>query len=393
MKIPHLTLKMQYTPKEIYKNFLLGYIFLSGFVFIEPSPAELWFIVFLPFFLYYSKLNIEHLKLSLLLFIPLIISLISGYYLFGFLNIKFFGIDLYLFLLFLFLSSYKFQENDYDILLKKAMNIWIYSGLINIIIGLFAYVTGRNEILGTKVIRFGIRLVGFFKDPNVLGPFLIIPALYLFEEYYKSKKEWLNKIPILFFLSLGIFLSFSRAAWLNYFMGIFFIILLYAIKNKALYNWKTLLVLFVLIIIIFSLFMINIEIMGISFNSFFKSRLGIKSYDMDRFKSQAASIEMLKMNFLSGIGPGNYENITNYSAHNTFLRYLGERGILGIVTLFIFLLYLLLQAYKNKSYIFLLSSFIGLMINSYFVDTLHWRHMWILFSIILWQKDDNIEKY
>ncbi|MBM7560336.1 O-antigen ligase family protein [Marinitoga litoralis] len=389
MKLISLKLKRFYSQKEIYIFFILGYVFLSGFVFIEPSPAELWFVLFLPFFLICTKLKNDNIKLFLLLFIPLFVSTLLGYFLFGFLNLKFFGIDIYLFLLFLFLISYNISENTYKYLLKKIIIIWTISGLINVFIGLFAYATGRSELLGTKVIRFSIRLVGFFKDPNVLGPFLIIPALYLFEEFYKSKKGWIKKIIILFFLSLGILLSFSRAAWLNYFIGVFIIIFAYALKNKTLYNWKTLLALSLLLVVIISLFTIDMEIMGISFKSIFKSRLGIKSYDMNRFKSQAASLNMLKMNLLSGIGPGNYEEITNYSAHNTFLRYLGERGLLGIITLYIFLIYIFLKAYQIKDNIFLLASLTGLMINSYIVDTLHWRHMWILFVLIILKEENK----
>jgi len=45
MKINILKFKTKYSIKDLFLIFILGYVFLSGFVFIEPSPAELLFII------------------------------------------------------------------------------------------------------------------------------------------------------------------------------------------------------------------------------------------------------------------------------------------------------------------------------------------------------------
>ena len=61
--------------------------------------------------------------------------------------------------------------------------------------------------------RYG-RAAGGFQDPNVFGPFLVTPSLYLIYGLLTGKAmhaPW--RIIGLLILSLGVFLSFSRAAW------------------------------------------------------------------------------------------------------------------------------------------------------------------------------------
>lgn len=58
------------------------------------------------------------------------------------------------------------------------------------------------------------RAKGAFQDPNVFGPFLVGPSLYLLHGLLTQP---LSRAPLkvagLLVLTLGVFLSFSRAAW------------------------------------------------------------------------------------------------------------------------------------------------------------------------------------
>ena len=364
---------------------LILYTFFSGVVFFEPSVGDILFIVLLPILIIHVKFKKTEFSLLALLLVPALFSFFWGFVKFGFLNFKFVFIDIYLFLLFVFFkvcldNFYEYDRNIIDTLMKT----WLAVAYLNVFTGLFSYATGRFNIMGQSIVGFGIRLIGFFKDPNVFGPFACVCGLYVFEKFYQSNKNLIFTIFNFGFMSLGVFLSFSRAAWLNYFAGLLFIVLVYSFKNKNMYKWRTLLLVFLLVFFMVMLIFSDITISGISFKEFFKGRLGIKSYDAQRFASQGKSLVMLDMSKIFGIGPGNYERITNYSAHNTYLRYMGERGFFGLITGGLLVAFITLRALKIKGkYFFLAASLIGLLVNSYFVDTLHWRHLWIVFAMIV----------
>lgn len=59
---------------KIFKIFLFSFVFFSGFVFIEPSPAEFIFIIMFPFLLYKIEIKIKEIFFISLLIIPSIVS-------------------------------------------------------------------------------------------------------------------------------------------------------------------------------------------------------------------------------------------------------------------------------------------------------------------------------
>ena len=102
---------------------------------------------------------------------------------------------------------------------------------------------------------------------------------------------------------------------------------------------------------------------------------------------------MLRSNPLFGIGPGNYEFYTHYAAHSTFTRLFGERGLIGFFIFTIVFLLGMKRAYeKDKFLSFLL---LGILLNSIFVDTFHWRHLWLLlaFSFMRIEKEWGTNDY
>src|SRR2546423_6867718 len=61
------------------------------------------------------------------------------------------------------------------------------------------------------------RATGSFKDPNVFGPSLIFPALYLVQRMMTRRPaELVWSFPLLMTLLVALFLSFSRGAWMNF---------------------------------------------------------------------------------------------------------------------------------------------------------------------------------
>ena len=114
----------------------------------------------------------------------------------------------------------------------------------------------------------------------------------------------------------------------------------------------------------------------------------MQSYDIDRFRAQKSVINLIKEFPLFGIGIGNYNDIVNYAAHNSYVRILGETGVIGFLFFMLVLVFILYDRFRtlrgNNGNIaaVLYSSLMGILVESFFVDTLHWRFLWIILGLL-----------
>ena len=371
-----------------YRNYVVFtciYVFLSGFVFVEPSPAEIWFTVALPFLILGLRTSKSIIFAFSALFLPMLLSAFIGLISFGVFNFRFVIIDIYLFVLFLVLASYakSLRKNPYqEKFLDQLMISWSLAGTINIIAGGFGYLTGRTTFYGAWILKYG-RLTGFFKDPNVLGPFLIPVSAYFLMRFLKGRgNEFLNLAFFLFF-SFGVLLTFSRAAWLNYAVTVFLLggtaFLNRTMRLKALGF-------FVIAALIFFVFWYyfadKVNLLGVSLKDFILARLSLQSYDVGRFEAQRKFVDILSSaNAFFGIGPGNYELYSRMATHSLYTRYVGERGLFGFSLFAVFWVTVLKKLFKSRSRGFLIPVLFGQLANSLFIDSLHWRHLWLLITL------------
>jgi O-antigen ligase len=92
-----------------------------------------------------------------------------------------------------------------------------------------------------------------------------------------------------------------------------------------------------------------------------------------------------------GIGPGQFHSHFPVDPHSTFVRVFSEQGPLGLLLLVSLLLSTLVFALRNVAVgrdtygigsAALLGAWCGLIFNSAVVDTLHWRHLWVVAALI-----------
>jgi len=368
-----------------YVVFMCIYVFLSGFVFVEPSPAEIWFTVALPFLILGLKTNRSIIFAFSALFLPMLLSAFIGLISFGVLDFRFIIIDTYLFVLFFVLASYaKFLRKDLyqEKFLDQLMISWSLAGAINIIAGGFGYLTGRVNLFGSQILKYG-RLNGFFKDPNVLGPFLIPVSAYFLMQFLKARRNELLNFALFLFFSFGILLTFSRAAWLNYAVTTILLV------GTAFLNRGTCLKalgFFVIAALIFFVFWYyfadKVNLLGVSLKDFVLSRLGLQSYDVGRFEAQRKFVDILSSaDAFFGIGPGNYELYSQVATHSLYARYIGERGLFGVSLFVLFWALVLREVFNPRDKNFILLVLLGQLVNSVFIDSLHWRHLWLLMTL------------
>lgn len=224
------------------------------------------------------------------------------------------------------------------------------------------------------------RLQGFFKDPNVYGPSLVPILLYALALVSPSQDARRNLVllSLAALCALGIVLSFSRAAWLNCFVSL--AVFLFIRGRETVKPLLRLAVLCGAIVLATASSMLGAweDVSGL-----FLARLELQSYDEDRFAVQEAAVDQF-FSEPSGVGPGQAEVLFQYAAHSLYARLLLENGALGALAMLMLLLHGSLRAsicaLRDPSSVaacIVAATLAGLLVNSFFIDTLHWRHLWI----------------
>jgi O-antigen ligase len=232
------------------------------------------------------------------------------------------------------------------------------------------------------------RARGLFKDPNVYGPYLIPAALILAQESLNPRLLRLNRPAQVFcfgFLAAGILFSFSRGAWINLIVGVIVMTVAVSLRRGG---SKRALVMLMVVLVGGGVTLWAVYASGSL--GFLEQRAQFQSYDNDRFGAQAFGIQLAEDRPI-GIGPGQFELVSPLSTHSTYVRALAEQGILGLATLLALMLGTLLFAFRNAALgrdtygigsAPLLAAWCGMLVNSFVVDTLHWRHLFLLAGLI-----------
>ena len=234
----------------------------------------------------------------------------------------------------------------------------------------------------------GLRARGFFKDPNVFGPFCVFVALIVVSELLEPRllrARRAVKLILLAVLALGVLFAYSRAAWLNAAVATVTMIVAYSLRRGG--GRKAAAILVTLVVLAGAG---SIALAATGSEGFLASRAHFQSYDVRRFAAQEEGLQLVQ-SYPFGIGPGQFELDVDYASHSTYVRVLAEQGFLGLFVMLSLLLATLGLAARNVvlgrdtygiASVPLLAGFCGILANSAFVDTLHWRHLWLAVGLI-----------
>ena len=119
-------------------------------------------------------------------------------------------------------------------------------------------------------------------------------------------------------------------------------------------------------------------------------RTGMQDYDADRIANFTAALRLGVGNPL-GVGPGQSFLTLDYATHNLFLRIFSENGVLGLLSLTAFALVTLTRSLvlsqratslvQRSLFALVAAALCGTLLNSFMIDTLHWRHFWLLLAL------------
>ncbi len=243
-----------------------------------------------------------------------------------------------------------------------------------------------DSLLGYR----GTRARGLFKDPNVFGPALIPAAMILLDEILHPRlltSPRLLRAAMLAICLAGVLFSYSRAAWINVVAALVVMLVVQLLRGAD--GGKRLVMSSMLVLVLAGGTALLVS--TTSSGDFLSERAQLQTYDAERFGAQAKGLELATSNPVTGVGPGQFEVVAPISAHSLYVRVATETGLPGLAVLGCLLALTLglavhhvLQGQDSHGIgsAPLLASWIGLLVNSAVVDTLHWRHLWIVAGLI-----------
>ncbi len=359
-------------------------VFLLAAVRVEPAPADLVFAVVIAVALATGRFRVRRVQLAVTILVGLFLALnllASIEVIDATRAMLFFSITLYLGVFALWLSDYVRSVPRARLVAVAYISAAVASAALGTL-ALFV------PFPGSQLFVTGPRAQGLFKDPNVFGAFLVPAALLLMEEAAAPRLlrlRSITKLVLLSILTIGILFSFSRAAWLNFAIAVVVMFGVLALRRGG---WRRAMVVLGTALAAATALFIAVAVSS-SF-TFLQERARFQFYDVQRFGAQLSGVE-LAAEYPLGIGPGQFERVSAVSAHSTYVRALAEEGLLGLLVLLALVVLTLFFAAQNTAAgrdtfgigsATLLAAWCGLLANSIFIDTLHWRHLWLIAALV-----------
>jgi hypothetical protein len=232
-----------------------------------------------------------------------------------------------------------------------------------------------------------------FNDPNVLGAFLILPAMLALQRVLNSSVADAARAALLLgLIAIAILLTFSRAAWGQFaFTALLLLFFTFVTSRSPNERMRIALIAIagVLVMMLMLAALLSIERVA----ELFKERASLEqSYDvghLGRFGRHILGAE-LSLDRPFGIGPLQFNKIFPEDPHNTYLNaFLSGGWLSGFVYITIVLTTILLgfrtvfvRSPWQPAYIAVYCAFIGTAAESVLIDSDHWRHYFLLLGVI-----------
>ena len=252
------------------------------------------------------------------------------------------------------------------------------------IAGYFNLVPGGRDLL-----TLYDRARGTFKDPNVLGAFLILPALFVLQSVVSDRLGKSLRSTIAFgIMSLAILLAFSRAAWGGLVVTSAFMLALMVLTSRSQAQRSRIIVMAVVAVIL-AVALVAVLLSFDSIAQMFKQRASFdQSYDEGRFGRFGRHIlgAEMALDLPFGIGPLQFNRYFPEDTHNSYLNAFMSGGWLSgicypalvFVTVDHGLSLHLCPRALAADYLAIFAAFLGTVGESFIIDTDHWRHFWMM---------------
>ncbi len=359
----------------------------SAIVFIEPSPYELVTMVATVIFV------ATGLRLRLV-FMPLLLLLMLVNVGYSFCAVPFMdrpeivnwiATSWYMAFTVLFFAMVISEDTAARLdMLRRGLVVGAVIASMAGIAGYFNLVPGGRDLL-----TLYDRARGTFKDPNVLGAFLILPSLFALQGIVcdPPAKAFRSAIA-LGILALAILLAFSRAAWGGLVITSAFMLALMVLTSRSPAQRSRIILTAVAAVIVVAL-LLAVLLSFDSISDMFKQRASFdQSYDEGRFGRFGRHIlgAQMALDLPFGIGPLQFHTYFPEDTHNSYLNAFMSGGwisgicypVLVFISVILGFQHAFIRVPWQRAYLAVFAAFLATVGESFIIDTDHWRHFWMM---------------
>ena len=369
------------------------WIFSGSFVIFEPAPYELVFFCVVSVSLLAGLAFFRQLNGLLVLFVAFIPFAIVAAFQPKFTELSdaliFSGVTVFLMFTAYWVANYVAAAPQHR--MRLIVQAYLLTAVLSALLGTLGYldILPWHDLLT----RYD-RAKALFNDSNVFGPFLFLPAMYALQRVLLGKGRFaLWGAAAFMVLAIGVFASFSRAAWGGLAAGALILFLLvFFLEANAREKVR------MMIIALAGMMAMVVALGGLlsipSVQKLFETRASaVQSYDdgeTGRFGRQGYAFELALANPL-GIGPLEFRNLrVKEEPHNSYVNVLHVYGWGGG---FVFVLLMLLTLWRAVRFTFIASPnrllllplvavYIPHVIEAAIIDLDHWRHFFLIAGLI-----------
>jgi hypothetical protein len=252
-------------------------------------------------------------------------------------------------------------------------------------------IVGYFQIAAPDLLLYAGRAKATFKDPNVFGPFLILPLLFLIQSIVTRGPRPLS-IAAFGVILAGLFLSFSRGAWGNFVLSVAVMVgLMFVTTPSARYRARivALTIAAVVAMTVLLALLLSMDAVNVMFEE--RAEL-VQSYDTGsggRFTTQLYAWSRI-FEFPNGVGPLQYAHHFGIDPHNDYLNAFYSNGWLGgityptlvLISLFVGIRTVVVRTPWQPYLIAVFAAYLGSVAEGFIIGTEHWRHYYLLLGLL-----------
>jgi hypothetical protein len=273
--------------------------------------------------------------------------------------------------------------------LELLMRGYVAAAVVASIVAVAAYfrlLGGASDVF----LLYG-RARGTFNDPNVLGAFLVLPGLVVFQRMLAGRAIVGNGLLLLLMLA-ALFLSFSRGAWGIFALSTMVLMALTFITTPS--AGERVRIVLVAILGVMAIAGAVAALLSIDrVADLFAQRATLdQSYDVGRYGRFGRYLlgAELALDHPLGIGPLQFYRFFTEDPHNTFLNAFMSGGWLGgfayltlsAVTVVMSTRLMFVRTPWQPVYHAVYAAYLGVVVESVIIDIDHWRHYFLILGVL-----------
>src|SRR5215468_3721623 len=359
----------------------------GAIVFIEPSPYEIaTLLATVVFFATGMRMRLLFMPLLLLLFLLNVGYTISAVAVMDRPNVaNWIATSWYMAVTVVFFAMVVSEDTEKRLdVLRRGLIAGAMIAATLAIAGYFNLVPGGRDLL-----TLYDRARGTFKDPNVLGAFLILPSLFVLQSVVSDRLGKSFRSGIAFaVMALAILLAFSRAAWGGLVVTSAFMLALMVLTSKS-HKQRSRIIVMALVAVVLAVLLLAVLLSFDTVAEMFKQRASFdQSYDEGRFGRFGRHIlgAEMALDLPFGIGPLQFHRYFPEDTHNSYLNAFMSGGWLSGICYPALVFTTVITGFRHvsvrvpwqRAYLAIFSAFLGTVGESFVIDTDHWRHFWMM---------------